>query len=86
VRAKNRSRVKPIRDTVIASGEGQIKRMDMFNTTTSDKIEVRDGSERPVFSPKTGVTFMQGLNSVFDWHGSRGDGKLDMTESQIPRH
>ena len=58
--------VKPNRNQMIASGNDPIKNIKLFEATTSDKIEVRDDNERPVFSPKTGIFDLKGLNSVFD--------------------
>jgi hypothetical protein len=63
-----RSKMKPIRDTIITSGEGQVRKIEMYRTAEAEKIEVRDDNERPVKSPgSVGVTFMSsGINSVFD--------------------
>ena len=54
---------------MVVSGQDQIQKLNLFDgNATFDKIEIRDDNSRPVFSPKTGVNFHKGLNSVFDWN------------------
>ena len=62
---------------MVVSGQETLNKLNLFDSkATNDKIEVRDG-ERPVFSPQaTGVAFLKGLNSVFDWNPDA----LELTE------
>lgn len=63
---------------MVVSGQETLNKLNLFESkATNDKIEVRDGNERPVFSPQaTGVAFLKGLNSVFDWNPDA----LELTE------
>ena len=74
---------KPVRDKITSSVlNNPAPKLSLFESSLDQqKIEVRDGRESNVFSPKTGVTFLKGQNSTIDWTGDVLDIMIEGTDT-----
>ena len=78
----SRQQAKPVRDKITSSVlNNPAKKLNLFERSFDQKIEVRDGRESNVFSPKTGVTFLKGQNSTIDWQGDALDVMIEGTDT-----